>query len=261
LNRIGLIVALRRELPAGFVCLQDFPSLDHCPLRVYRSALACGQHLAVHAGMGSTRAEAAARLLVRQHSPQALISFGFAGGLGPDLGRGTLVIGTQVVVAAPVRRVSAADRELVEQFYAAAQAEAVPVQRGRLVTTPRIVPDPMSKAALRASSGACAVDMESAGIAAVAEESNLPWTAVRAIVDDLDDTLPAACLPLLRADGRIAIGQLLYALWRSPALLRQMLRLARSATVARRHLSHTFTHWATHMAVACPSGHRRISQL
>ena len=79
--------------------------------------------------------------------------------------------------------VGCGNRDLVKQFRVAADAEKLPVQQGILMTTRHIVSDPASKAELRGKSGACAVDMETAGIAEAADETGLPWVAVRAIVD------------------------------------------------------------------------------
>ena len=244
MSGIGVIVALPRELPAGFVRFDDPPHVGTHHLTVYASTLAATQHVAVQAGVGHIRAAEGARLLIRRFSPQGLLSFGFAGGLAPELTRGTLIIGTEVVCQDWSSQGAVASRDLVEQFHAAAVAEKLQVQRGRLVTSRHIVPDPSSKAELRDKSGACAVDMETAGIAEVAVEAGLPWAAVRAIVDGATDTLSPACIATLREDGHVAIGRLLRTSCRSPRLLWHMLRLARDVATARRHLSQAFERWA-----------------
>jgi hypothetical protein len=161
------------------------------------------------------------------------------------LNRGTLIIGTEVVCEDSSPPWAMADRDLVEQFQAAADAQALPAQQGRLVTSHQMVADPASKAALRGKSGACAVDMETMGVAGVAYESGLPWVAVRAIVDSAKDVLPAVFLSTLREDGGVATGRLLQMICRSPQLLRHLLWLVAATATARRHLSQLFERWTT----------------
>jgi nucleoside phosphorylase len=154
-----------------------------------------------------------------------------------------VVIGTGLVGEDSSRTLAEADRDLVDQFLAAAEAEGLPGQRGTIVTTQHLVSDAMSKALLRGKSGACAVDMETAGIVEVACEVGLPWVAVRAIVDGAEDLLSATCLSMLHADGRVAAARLIRAVCRSPHLVRHLLRLAGCTALARRHLSRILRRW------------------
>jgi hypothetical protein len=180
-----------------------------------------------------------------------LVSFGFAGGLATEIVRGTLIIGTEVVREDGSRTWAAASRHLVEQFSAAAEAEGLLMRQGKLVTSSSIVTDPSRKADLRDLSGACAVDMETVGIAEAAQEAGLPWVAVRAIVDSATDTLPPACLTTLRGDGHVAPARLVRLICRSPLLLQPIVRLAGDTARARRHLSRTFGRWARSRVVPC----------
>jgi adenosylhomocysteine nucleosidase len=250
-NGIGVVVALPREIPAGFVRIDNCQRVESRAFAIYRSTSTAAQHVAVQAGVGRARTAEGARLLIRRFSPQALVSFGFAGGLTPELARGTLIIGTEVVWEDSSRK-WAANRGLVEQFQAAADAESLPVQQGRLVTSHCITADPTSKADLRGKSGACAVDMETVGIVEAAHEAGLPWVAVRAIVDGATDTLPPACLATLREDGHVATGRLIRMVCRSPQLLCHLLWLAGATAKARRHLSRTFERWTTRLGVQRP---------
>jgi len=247
---IGLVVALPREIPTGFVRFGNRQRVDTYPVHIYGSAAA--QHVVVQAGVGRIRAAAGARLLIRRFSLQGLVSFGFAGGLTPELARGTLIIGTEVVCEDGSGKRAVASRDLVKQFCAAADAERLPMQQGRLVSSRDIVADPASKTDLRNKSGACAVDMETVGIAEAADETGLPWVAVRAIVDRAMDTLPPVCLTMLREDGQVATGRLLRMICRSPLVLRHIGRLAGDTALARRHLSQAFERWAKSLVVQCP---------
>jgi nucleoside phosphorylase len=240
---IGVVVALSREIPAGFIRSDRCQHREAHAFRVYAWAPASARHVAVQAGVGCVRAAEGARFLIRRFPLQGLVSFGFAGGLAPELARGTVVIGTEVVCEERSDSCALANHGLIEQFHSAARGAGLPVQRGRLVTSPQIVADPISRADLRRKSGACVVDMETAGISAVAEAAGLPWVAVRAVVDGATDTLPPAFASLLRQDGRVAARPLLRLLCRSPQQVWRLLRLAGGTVVAHRRLSEVFAHW------------------
>jgi adenosylhomocysteine nucleosidase len=243
-----MVIALPREIPVGFGRIDDRHSEEAQAFVTYRSASAIAQHVAVQAGVGRTRAAEGARFLIRRFSPRALVSFGFAGGLTSGLARGTVIIGTEAVGEGS-SRTWAANCDLVAQFRAAAEAEQLPVQEGRVVTSHQLVADPVSKAALQSKSGACAVDMETIGVVEVAHEGGLPWTAVRAVVDSATDTLPPSCLAMLREDGHVAMGRFVRMICRSPQQLRYVLWLAGSMATARWHLSQTFERWTKCSAV------------
>ncbi len=247
MNGIGLVVALPREIPAGFVRISHHEPAKPPPFVAYQHKTAGGQLVAVQVGVGPRRAAEGARQLIHRFSPCALVSFGFAGGLMPQLTRGTLIIGTELVSENSSQAVAKAHWHLLDQFYAAAEAERLPVQQGPIVTTKHLVADAASKAALRRKSGACAVDMETAGIVQTAGELGLPWVALRAIVDGATDPLPMECLTLVRDDGLVAVWPLLGAVWRSPSLVRHFLTLARGTAMARRHLSRLLARWVSNL--------------
>lgn len=247
-----MVVALPREIPTGFVRISHHETIESPPFVAYRHKTAASQLVAVQVGVGHRRAAEGARQLIRRFSPCALVSFGFAGGLITQLTRGTLVIGTGLVSDDSSTVVAEAHRHLIDQFQAAAEAEGLSVRQGRVVTAKQIVADATSKAALQRKSGACAVDMETAGIVQAAREVGLPWVAVRAIVDCATDRLPVECLMTLRDDGHVAAGLLMRAVCRSPSLLRHFLTLARGTAMARRHLSRVLARWVINLPAQGP---------
>jgi len=94
----------------------------------------------------------------------------------------------------------------------------------------RSVATPEAKAALRAATGAVAVDMESAVILEAAAARGFPSLVVRAVTDEARETLPDEVMRLMGADGRIR-GAGLLALTR-PRVLRRALQLRRSTSLA-----------------------------
>ncbi len=93
-----------------------------------------------------------------------------------------------------------------------------------------------AKAALRAATGAAAVDMESHVAARVAARHGLRFGVLRAISDTAGrDLPPAACVPL-NPDGSVNLPAVLAALARQPSQLPDLLRLARDTSRALREL-------------------------
>ena len=87
-----------------------------------------------------------------------------------------------------------------------------------------MVVDAAAKAALHASTGALAVDMESHIAARVAARHGLPFAAARTISDGADRALPSAAQAGMRPDGGIDVPAVMAALarrpWELPALIR-----------------------------------------
>jgi adenosylhomocysteine nucleosidase len=170
------------------------------------------------------RAAALARDLISQGAT-ALLSFGIAGGLAPELATGDLVIGTAVStdVATYI-----CDPSLAAQF-----ATALPgAVRGEVWGGDVIVDTAAAKARLHRASGAVIVDLESAAVASAAAEAGLPFGVLRAVADPAAHGLPPAALVGLDSEGRPAIGPVLRALARSPGQLPALIRLGRQSSAA-----------------------------
>jgi adenosylhomocysteine nucleosidase len=85
--------------------------------------------------------------------------------------------------------------------------------------------------------GTVAVDMESAAIGAVAEQHQLPFIAVRVVVDSAGDALPRAVTAAADNEGHLQIWRLIGALALAPNELAPLIRLARRYRAANRSLA------------------------
>lgn len=181
----------------------------------------------VVSGPGPERAAAAAECLVREGCV-ALLSWGVAAGLDPDLGPGAVIVADTVHVpgdAAPLRG------DIGWQGAVLARCHSLEdVHAGAIVGVSDVLDTAAGKRALEGL-GAVA-DMESAAIARVAIERGAAWLAVRAVVDPAHVDVPPAALAGLRADGRTAPWQVVRALISSPlgvgAVIGLGLRFARA---------------------------------
>ncbi|MGK9230063.1 hypothetical protein KXS07_00110 [Inquilinus limosus] len=174
------------------------------------------------------RAAALARDLVGRGAT-ALLSFGIAGGLAPDLPTGRLVIGTAV-------RTGSVAYPCDEDLAARLGAVLPDALRGDVWGGDIIVDTAAAKARLHRDSGAVIVDLESAAVAIAAAKAGLPFGVLRAVADPAGHGLPPAALVGLDAEGRPAIGPVLRALARSPGQLPALVRLGRQSGAAMKAL-------------------------
>ena len=136
-------------------------------------------------GPGPAAAGRAAAALIAAGA-DTLMSFGVAGALDPRLVPGDLVVATEVIT--PDGR----------HYPAEAQISGI---RGAILTRDTPVADVEQKCRLFEQTGAIAVDMESAAVAACALAAGIPFMAVRAIADSARRTIPRAAIDALRPDG------------------------------------------------------------
>src|SRR5262245_10390830 len=185
-------------------------------------------------GVGARAARRAGGwLLARPARPGLVVAAGFAGGLGPDLPAGAVVVAEEVVDVQGGRWPVAASFQLAVEER---QVGNLPPQRGRVLSCDRLVAVPEEKQALAARHGAVAVDMESAEVARACAEAGIPFGCVRAVSDDHATPLSPALVGLL-SGGRVRPGRLALALLRRPGLSRELLRLARHTRLAACNLA------------------------
>lgn len=187
-----------------------------------RIAARLGAPVAISGGTAAGAQRAVDHLLP---GTSALLSFGLAGGLAPDLPAGTLIV-----------------------------PEAVLTDAGRFATDPALVAclggttahllygaeHPAArraeKRALHDRTGCSAVDLESAAVAETASRQCIPFAVLRAVCDPAERDVPPAALIALTARGTIDIPRLAQSLLHDPAQIPALIALARDAARAQRAL-------------------------
>ena len=189
-----------------------------------------GSLLAV-SGIGRAAAEAAANALV-DAGVSALMTFGMAGGLDPTLPAGAVMLPSELISADGARFTTCRSWR---QRIGASISPPRALSEGRLLVSDHAIETLADKAAAFSRTGAAAVDMESAAVAAVAARRKLPFVAVRVIVDTAADMLPRAVVAASRA-GRVRMGRLIGGLVLAPGETAALIRLAARYRTAKRSL-------------------------
>lgn len=147
-----------------------------------------------------------------------VVSAGACGALAPELAVGALVV-PETVIALDGRRLATA---------------AVPglVRQGALVSSPRVLEDAAAKSRLWLTSGALAVDMESAAILAWAAGHGLPAAVVRGVSDPAGRGVPADLARVVQDDGRVRPLRAVSAVLARPRALADAMALRAGAAAA-----------------------------
>ncbi|WP_430390021.1 purine and other phosphorylase-like protein, family 1 [Dyella sp. 20L07] len=175
-------------------------------------------------GMGQDAARQAATGLI-DAGATALAVFGVAGALAPGMRTGTLFC-PSVVIDARGHDMETAAAWRASLSRRLSEAHLPLVTGGSLLSLPSPLLSAADKTAMRAHHQAMAVDMESAGVAAIASERGLPFVILRAIIDEQDDNVPAELQAGIDAWGRPLPMRMLATLWHHPRLLGELPGLA-----------------------------------
>lgn len=165
----------------------------------------------------------AGRLLI-DNGATALLSWGCAAGLSEALVPGSLVL---------PQKLAAADGRLIAtdpQWHATMHerlCQRFIVHTAQLVESPYLVRTAAEKAALAARFQGIALDMESAALARVAAEKQIPFAVIRAVVDPAATDLPRSIAHALDDRGEVEQHRLLAYVLRYPSELRALAHVAK----------------------------------
>ncbi len=218
----GLVTALRAE--ASCVSSMSIP---------FNEMMQINDHAVLWlSGMGAEAARTAAEGLLRQ-GVTALASYGVAGALDPCLKPGDLVLPGAIIHSADQLPVNMTWRDRLQRLL----PTDITVINGVMTDSAVPVTDENAKMDLARFTGACAVDMESGAIAAVAAKAGIPFVAVRAIVDPVQFSPPQALLSAVYPDGGVNPLRLMALLLKRSVHLRTLMQMGIGMRAARKTLS------------------------
>jgi adenosylhomocysteine nucleosidase len=189
-------------------------------------------------GIGRRNAEKTVREFLATHSPELVLTCGFAGGLNPDLKLGDVVF---EIFPRSSRRESA-QTEIGNQLEPThvgchEKLTAAGADPAKFFCADRIAMTVAEKKSLRTETGADAVEMESAAIHAVCRERGIPCATVRVISDTANENLPLDFNALAKPDKNLHYGKLAWAIAKSPGKINALLKLQKQTRFAAERLA------------------------
>ena len=190
--------------------------------RIMLVAHGAGPKLAAQAVEVAIRAVTAAELSASKL--EAVVSVGYCGALTPESREGQVIVATEVLDGPEGTRFSC----VIPQTEGAHQVGTVISQD--------CVANRCSEKQQLAESGAIAVDMEAAGVAARTKRADLPFLCIKVVTDRADESFGLDLNAMRTPEGRIARGKIgVYALTH-PKFMPELLRLKRRAEDAAKTL-------------------------
>lgn len=226
--KIGIITAMREETQAMLKGAEELQKARHGERSVFSCRIAGHEITLVEAGMGMLNAGWAATVLAVQ-SPDLMISAGFGGGVLPGLKVGDVVMADQVLHWTGV------GFERVATVMYTPESLSLPV-RGCFITSDGILNKHELTGLLPGNANRPVVEMESAAVARVAAEHNIPFLGLRAISDPWNEELGFSISEFCDDELRIRPLKVLATILRRPRIIPQLIRLARNSRVAARSL-------------------------
>lgn len=170
-------------------------------------------------GMGKKNSERRIRETLATTTPALVLTCGFAGGLNPELEIGDVLFDEDAECGLAQRLRSAGARP------------------GKIHCALRVATTAAEKAALRQTTGADAVEMESGVIREICREKKIPSATIRVISDAAGQDLPLDFNALMAADDTISFPRLALALMKSPGKIPRLLELQRNTRYAAQELA------------------------
>jgi len=170
-------------------------------------------------GMGRKNSERALVQSLPQTVPVLVLTCGFAGALDPRLKIGDVVFD--------------ADAE----SHLAPTLQVIGAAPAKFHCAPRVATTIAEKTALRKSTGADVVDMESEFLRQICRDKKIPSVTLRAISDSALDDLPLDFNELMTDDDTLSFSRLALALMKSPRKIPELMQLQKNTRLAAQKLA------------------------
>lgn len=165
-------------------------------------------------GMGAAAAERAFKASLAERDWGLVLTCGFAGGLAPAIPPKTVIFDAEPDF--PLRQALLDAGAVSASFHCAERVAVTAVE----------------KAALRARTGADAVEMESGIIRRLCRARSLPAATVRVISDAAHEDLPLDFNALMNSEGKLNFAKLAGAVWCRPQKIPALIALGRRSHAA-----------------------------
>lgn len=175
-----MIVAALKDEIREFQAKMDVDEVIHLQPAVFWRGKFLNKAMALLvAGVGAKKIEKSLKQVLNFYRPAFLLLVGYCGGASPVAGTGTLVLADR------------SDKKLLAKAKQVCEARKISHQVGGLFSVDRVISHPHEKADLGVIHSAIALDMETDAVAWFAGEHKIPFLAAKAVLDPVEERLPA----------------------------------------------------------------------
>ncbi len=215
--KIGVVTGLRQEIKCLPVNKKDY------------------NFQVMVSGANSDHAEDVAETLIKEGC-DALLSYGFSGGLDPKLDPGDLIIADKVFSEnGHVFFTNKEWREKILDFQPVGKAVYV----GSVVGLDYILQSAYQKTEAYTKYSALAVDMESHRIGLVAKNYNIPFLVIRTILDSANMAIPRSIINVIDCNGNTNYLSIILNIIKNPNHILELRTLAKCQRLASKSLEQT----------------------
>jgi adenosylhomocysteine nucleosidase len=232
---IAIASALRME-SSGLAKLGSFRKEQSGGIKYLKGGIHDMDTAIFVSGVGEEMAYRTAKAACLELQVRAYISIGLSGALSPDIGTGDVVVGECVKTASSGGFGEyRCDPGLLDIAAGAFTEDEMP-KIGPLLAVEKVIVASKDKKKLAGAYNCLAVDMESAGAARAAKKAGVPFIAVRAISDELDEDLPVD-FNRFTVEGRMDWPCFAFYVATHPGTIGPLIRLGRSSNLAVANLT------------------------
>ena len=239
---LALLGALREEITGlqRHMVLEEASMQEDC--RVFRGRYKNKAIVLVQTGIGKERAETATKFILEHYPVTTMISLGFAGALTEGLKIGDIILcstiycGNGQINRGPWQESLRSDTSLVSLASQGRGVTTAGLYRGSSVTVAEPASSSKAKQDLSKAFPAEVVDMESYWIARIASTRHIPFIAIRAISDTMQDSL-LSFDQILDSSGKWCWNKAIPHFVSHPQHLIKLFTIYKNAQQARRSLT------------------------
>ncbi len=227
---ILLFYAFAREIAVFKRRCKNRSPISRAGLQGFSATIAGKDFTVIGHGIGHRRArETVLRALELVPRPEMIIATGVAGALSAGLKPGDLVLADRILLLDAddeiATRVDSIASVHQQETGRALTLAGLRYSTGAMLTMHRVI-SAAEKRRAKTTTGAIAVDMETAALAAEAAVLEIPFISLRAVLDELDDEVPGA--EILDGQGRVRPLAATSFLVRNPGMMFELPKMIRN---------------------------------
>lgn len=243
--KLAIFSAFPQEIKQLVRSFRPVEKSDRHSLALYFARYFSREIIVVQTGMGAENTEAALKYVVKDYSPDLLLSVGFGGALYNGASAGDIICAGRVFLipenipeGTDTDRVKLDSQEIPDAAEIVSRLSGrVQIHEGCILTLERHMDKSAIRKILPGDLSFPVCDMETYFLVRLAKKMGLPFLGLRAITDRADEEIPAEFLRVTDESGKYRLSLAVRLILGRPKIIGHMLRIGINARVASNNLA------------------------